>query len=507
MLNLLFILIILSSLGGVFTFYIWHKINYSWLEQTIRFLVLSLPFERIPSFDTPMGNFRISQFLILFGLYLVLILFLKKDSKLLATRFNFSHLLVLAFFIFSIPSWFFVLDFNRFLVYMVATTFVFLAYTLISLFLANPVKTLKELVMIMFLLGIFGFYQLIGDFLGIPYQLTGLRETYTKINFGMARIHTTAIEPLYYAGMLFLPLFFTTILAITKQPVLELDQYPKLKNLKNRIFTKLNVKKTLTKFKLNWLISAENFTFLVFAVILANFVLTTSKGAWFSIGLALPFFILVLFKYFHLTDFLKKFSNFLYPVIATGIFSFFYIEDFNTILNNFFSHIQSVLEFNTATSVERLAFVVAALEVMPSYIITGIGPGQYGVWYGLIGGISRTRTIVDPISDIATEVIRTDQIVNNIYLEVWLEFGLFSFLAFLSFLVLLILTAGKNIFKTGDVTEKLFHKPFRQGYLAVFFSVTVYFIQWTFFSPIYIMSIFILLGVLQKFNSLLYSKY
>ena len=501
--NLLFIFLILSFLGGIITFYLWDKINYKWLTQTTRFLVLSLPFERIPSIDTPLGNFRISQFLILFALYLISILIFKKEPKLLQTKLDFSHLLAVLFFIFSIPSWFFILDFNRFLVYIIATSLVFLAYFLISLFLENPVKTIKELTLIMFLLGIFGFYQIIGDFLNIPYQLTGLRETYTKINFGMARIHTTAIEPLYYAGMLFLPLFLTIMLIINNEAILELKKYPRLERCKNRILAFFELEKLLKRFNLMWAIQSKNFTFLVFIVILANFVLTLSKGAWLSMAIVLPFFVWTLFKHFQLIDFLKRFSNFLYIVFFISVFSFFYVEEFSQILVNLQRHFISVIEFNTATSVERLEFITTAFKILPNNIITGIGPGQYGVWYSLVGNLNRFEIITNPITEIASITPRISQIVNNVYIEVWLEFGLFSFLIFIGFLAFLVFTAYKNIFlypNKYNPEKTAFNSIFKQSYLAVFFSLIAYLIQWNFFSPIYIMSIFILLGLIQRLN-------
>ena len=502
MLNLVFILLTLVSLGGLTTFYFWDKVNYKLLNNTVRFLVLSLPFERIPSLDTPLGNFRISQFLILFSLYLIFILLLKKDSKFLQTKLDITHLLALLFFIFSIPSWFFILDFNRFLVYIIATAFVFLGYTLISLFLENPVKVVKELVITMFFVGIFGFYQLIGDFLNIPYGLTGLKETYTKINFGIARVHTTAIEPLYYAGMLFLPIFISTLFVINKEPILELEKYPKLHALKSKIFQKFNLTEILTKLKLNWLNSSKNFNFFIFIVLVANFILTFSKGAWLSIALVLPFFVFALFKYFHLTDFLKRFSNFLYIISAIGFFSFFYIDKFNTILINFYTHIQGVIHLDAATSVQRLDFIVTALKLLPSNIVTGIGPGQYGNWYARVGGIHTIETFTNPITGIISTTPRISQIVNNVYLEIWLELGLLSFLTFLTFLLYIIYTGYKNIFKQSNLKlkENLFKSPFYQIYFAILLSLISYLIQWNFFSPVYIMPIFILLGVLHSFN-------
>jgi O-antigen ligase len=488
MVTLISIALILISLAFLSSIFIWNKINYSWLTNGVRFLVFSLPFERIPSFDTPVGTLRISQILIIICIYFVFLLFLKKDEQILQKKLDFSHLLVFLFFIFSIPSWFFVSDFKRFIVYMIATTFVFLAYTLISLFLENPLKVIKELILVLFFVGLFGLYQLVADFINIPYQLTGLQETYTKINFGIARVHATAVEPLYYGGMLFLPLFTLLLFILNDQPILEIEK------VKNNFIKKISPKTSLLNF-------SNNFNFLVFIVILLNFVLTLSKGSWLSIGLTLPFFAILLFRYFRFTDFLRKFSTFLYIFSFLIAFSFFYIEKFNAVFFKFYKHIWSTIRFNAATSVERLDFILTAFQILPRYIITGIGPGQYGVWYGLIGSINPIEDILNPMTkDVIATRFRTDQIVNNVYLEVWLEFGLFSFLIFISFLIFLIFLAYKNFSKQLSAKQGVFKNPSYSAYLGLLMAVLSYLIQWMFFSPIFIMPIFILLGLLHRFN-------
>ncbi len=51
----------------------------------------------------------------------------------------------------------------------------------------------------------FGIYQYVGDILGLPASATGLRAAYTKAVFGFPRIQATALEPLYYANYLLIP--------------------------------------------------------------------------------------------------------------------------------------------------------------------------------------------------------------------------------------------------------------------------------------------------------------
>jgi hypothetical protein len=52
----------------------------------------------------------------------------------------------------------------------------------------------------------FGLFQFVAGTLGVPTSITGLRPEYTKAVFGFPRIQSTALEPLYYANYLMIPL-------------------------------------------------------------------------------------------------------------------------------------------------------------------------------------------------------------------------------------------------------------------------------------------------------------
>jgi O-antigen ligase len=62
---------------------------------------------------------------------------------------------------------------------------------------------------------LFGLYQFAGDLLGLPTSLTGLRPQYTKAVFGFPRIHSTALEPLYFANFLLIPLIILIYKTLT----------------------------------------------------------------------------------------------------------------------------------------------------------------------------------------------------------------------------------------------------------------------------------------------------
>ena len=93
-------------------------------------------------------------------------------------------------------------------------------------------SSLKGLFVSLAIVSIFGIYQFLGDLvLGLPTFLTGLRPQYTKAVFGYPRVQATAIEPLYFAGMLFWPMFLMILLLLNN---LKFRDFWNFKNLGNQ---------------------------------------------------------------------------------------------------------------------------------------------------------------------------------------------------------------------------------------------------------------------------------
>ncbi|NJK71777.1 MAG: hypothetical protein HC932_06125 [Thermales bacterium] len=218
----------LLSIFSLTSLIIWPRIKLSWLQQVVRTIIISLPFERIPSLEIAGVSLRISQILVLVGVWFFFILLAKNDSKITSIKIKKINIILFSFLIASIPSFFAVVNQTRFLTTLIATLLAFGATFLISQFEVNPFKRVKELTISLTLVSIFGAYQFIGDLLGIPFNFTGLREQYTKIVFGIPRIQATALEPLYFAGMLFLPIFASLIFTSFHQRII-----PKIKPIPN----------------------------------------------------------------------------------------------------------------------------------------------------------------------------------------------------------------------------------------------------------------------------------
>ena len=166
-------------------------------------LVASLPFIRIPSALIFGVHIRLS---IVIGAVFILLVFVKNPRAFLPQTF--IARLLYGFLIVCVLS---AINSQRPLHALTIT-----AFTLFTALLAvassqiidqiNLRTFLKTLFFSALASALFGLYQFIGDLLGIPTSFTGLRSAYTAHVFGFPRIQSTALEPLYYANYLLLPI-------------------------------------------------------------------------------------------------------------------------------------------------------------------------------------------------------------------------------------------------------------------------------------------------------------
>jgi O-antigen ligase len=456
--------IVLSLLGisffALITYFLWVFARFEWLAKLTALLVISLPFERIPSISLGGSNIRFSQLLVVFGLFLVAVLWIKKDQRLLSHELNKYNYFWMAFIVLSIPSWFFVTDLRRFLVTEIGTLIVFGAFFLLSQFTVNIAQRLKDLVNAMIFVTLFGYYQFVADLVGFPTWATGLRETYTKIVFGIPRIHATAIEPLYFAGMLFVCLFLSLSYFFLNKPLLD-----------EKIVSWFRLEK-----KSNYMING--FLFMYFLLV---FLLTISKSAIVIFVAILPFFIFFLTQIFevHLLELAKKLwaSLSLIMVLALGIYAF--SPSIQSIFDGIYVNFVDTIYGNSASSGERAQFLKAFDHMIDNHIVLGIGSGHFGVDAG----------------DYIPFETGTDNylIVNNVYLEVWLEHGLLPVLIFITLIIALLIKFMVQIVRRlhADQEQSCIQ-------ISLFFAFLAYCFQWLTFSPIFIMPIFIIMGLIAR---------
>lgn len=172
-------------------------------------LVFTLPLERIPSIDLLLGSSSVTlRANSIFAVSLILLsapLLWRKRKDLLhmpyigLITFLFVYLLSVA--LSTVLS-------RAVMVYGFTALTVMTAISIAFQLTPERLSILKKvLYWATWLVLIFGFYQYLGDLLGLSSSWTGLRDAYTKLVFGFPRIQSTGLEPLYYANFLLIPFF------------------------------------------------------------------------------------------------------------------------------------------------------------------------------------------------------------------------------------------------------------------------------------------------------------
>ena len=282
---------------------------------------------------------------------------------------------------------------------------------------------------------LFGLWQFLGDLAGMLTSLTGLRELYTKEVFGFPRIQSTALEPLLFANYLLIPLFLLAGMIISN------------------------------KF---WLGRKWSYLFLI--LLLINFILTLSRGGY--LGLAVGGLVLAIIcrqRFFQWKSIKPIFIG-LAVVILAGT-AFFRWTAFGEKSWDLVSrHFGQITE--DASVAHRWLTYEKAWDGFREKPLFGIGLGNFSNYYN-DGGSSGSGW----------------QTVNNQYLETLTETGVFGFL-FLFFIFGGALAMGIiALKKTADKNLKLI----LAGELAALAGILV---QYNFFSTLYVIHIWLLIGLL-----------
>lgn len=284
---------------------------------------------------------------------------------------------------------------------------------------------------------LFGLWQFLGGGVGLPSSLTMLRSGYDNSVFGFPRVHAFSIEPLYFADYLFIPLFLGLSLFFTRQE----------------------------KIKRGWLI----------VLLLAgsiSFVLTLSRGAYLGFIVAcLVLLLLIPRKILTLTNIIVFSSSiFVIIMLVVGVFRIIGPE----YLDRFVSHaLVSDLQAGESTQ-GRLTEYQRSLNVWHEYYWFGAGIGNYGP-------AAASNPFFTPDDGWP--------IVNNQYLETLAETGVIGFILLVGFWLAVIIRGIIAFVKSRN----WYLKSVLAGLLAAFAGVLV---QYNFFSTIYIVHIWILVGLL-----------
>lgn len=406
-------------------------------------LVFFLPFDRIPSIDLGFMNLKINQ---IFGGMVLLGWFL----NILYSRRKLQHNIlvwpIVIFLAIALISIFFSGYIPRSVL-----VFIFIAFTLSLVFpvadLIDSREKLEKIIQIIFLsagvVGIFAIWQFLGDLAGLPIALTGLKEGYTKLVFAFPRVQAFSNEPLYLAAFLFLPIGLLTSYMIDR----------------------INLLKKIQMIGL-------------LVILILVFILTVARGAY--IGAAVMILYFIIFRFKRIITPANLITGLLIILIVAGGFYYFISKAEPQALDQFISRVKLEDISTSESGAGRLQTYQKAIDYWQESPIIGIGVGNYAMH-------SKNYPSPDDITDW--------DIVNNEYLEILCEMGILGMISFIIILIILFWREKVAYYATHDK----FLRATLLGLTAAFLGILV---QYNFFSTLYIVHIWVLVGIIVATTNL-----
>ncbi|MBM2820667.1 MAG: O-antigen polymerase [Candidatus Berkelbacteria bacterium] len=431
-------------LGAFLTYFIIRRPELGWL-----LIIFFLPFERVPTVAFGGVDIKINTIL---G-------FITLIAWILALMFNAKKYKVQPYVI-AIPIILFILAmllsltdagaFTRGLMVLFFILFTILLSVLAVNMLSDKEQLKKTLIVLFassFIVGVFGLFQFGGDTVGLPQSLTLLKQGYTKVVFGFPRVQAFSMEPLYLANYLLIPIFVGIALFFNKTgPV------PR------------------------WTLAG------LLALLILIFVLTVSRGGYLGFIGAFAVSAILMFRQV-LTW--KNILIGLLTIVVVGYGVAFALSkgDYRA-TNEFIGHV-TLGDLNRGESIQgRLATFRRAMQAYVESPIIGVGIGNYGPW---------NKFYPD-----ATPKIGWD-IVNNQYIELLAETGIVGVSAFGLIIIVLIWRTFSALKKAKDI----FLKSVLIGFFAALVGVLI---QYNFMSTLYIIHIWVLIGLLVGVQNLIFKE-
>lgn len=411
-------------------------------------IIFFLPFERIPTIDLGSITLKVNQ---LIGIITLISWVL---SSLIYKKKITPFPLIWPFIIFwgaCVISLIFSTYLPRALMVFGFVVFTSLFAILVNQYI-NTTQRLEKIIIILYwstmIVCIFGFFQFLGDVVGLPTSLTGLREGYTKAVFGFPRVQAFSIEPLYLGSFLMIPLGIFIALFLAKVPI-----------------------KSISRFSM----------FIVILLSIIILILTVSRGAYLAFGVLLLVLFIFMARHFFSPKIIITAT--LAGLIAVGAVYWFINKGEDKAYDEFIKHI-SIEDYTEGESVQgRLTEFDYALEMSETNPWFGIGIGNYGA-------------AKKPYAD-ASEMDVWD-IVNNQYIELLAETGYIGLGAFALIIIVVIWRSIIAFYKSQIPLVKFSII----GLLAAFIATLV---QYNFFSTLYIIHIWVLIGLLVATSNLAFT--
>ncbi len=419
--------------GIVFLIFSWFIFK----EPSLGLILMAffLPFERIGGYRGLGINIRISQIIFLITLlaWLLKNILIKKEK----IKWPFPNTLFSLFLGVNFLSLINSGDLKRSTLVFSFLLFSFALYFLIINLIKKEVlsKILSSIFLSASFVSLFGFFQFFGDILGLPDSITFLLPRYSKEVLGFPRVQSTALEPLYFANYLLIPLTLALVLLLSK-------------NL---------------KFKYSFLFSTVFLT-------LSSLILTFSKG-----GIIAFLIITIFLLFFYFRSFFTRKNFYFICLICCLIFlTLIVFASTAGIFSNFEKIYSRTIKIITgATLIERAKAYEIAFEGFFQSPLIGIGLGTFGPYFTSWGPIPEKGW----------------PIVNNEYLEILCETGILGLILFLSFIGSVLIRS----FLAFKICKEEFLKTVLLGLTLAFIGILV---QYFTFSTLYIFHIWFLIGLL-----------
>ena len=416
----------------------------------VLFIAFLLPFERIGSFDLAGITVRASQIFSLLVLIAWISIFLIKKKD-----FNAKNPILITIFLFLGSALISLINAQN--IQRGIIVFLFTFFTIaISIVIPNIVKdkeNLKKVIKIILIsatvVSMFGIYQFVGDVIGLPDEITGLREHYTKKIFGFPRVHSVSTEPLYFANYLLIPISLLLSFVLSR----------KNKKLPFNILT----------------------TVFILALTTLNLFLTLSRGGY--LALLFLFFIFGMF-------FIKSILSFKKIVLIIVILFISLISAYGFLLftdreKNIEIFLDQATTYTDGAGVdERLTTYEEAFSMIKEYPIIGGGIGNFGPY------ASRNPS---------TQPKDGWAIVNNEFLEIWAEQGILGLFIFFALILIIIIRSIKVLLR------KNIDPYLRAILIGLLFAFLAILVQYQTFSTLYILHIWFLIGLIIAVQNMIFN--
>jgi len=417
-------------------------------------LIISIPFERIPSWNVALLGHTVTVRINLIIAIIGIVAFGVETLRHTNWRPQQPAFWLVAYLVIALLSVVTSIDKGRSAIAFIATAITIATALIVARVMQRyQLSTLLKVIAgTAAAVSLFGLYQFLGDSVGLSTHLTGLRPIYTKAVFGFPRVQSTGLEPLFFANYLIVPIMLVAGLAYSR------------------------------------LLRAKRFAplLILYVLILA---LTLSRGGIIGAAGGLAVLGVVLWRQSNWRS--RAYTTLSVVVGAVLAVGLIYGA---TALTNKKPHsgskaVDSYVHQSThvtsgagSADSDRVLDRKLALRAFKQQPILGQGLGSFGTY----------AKKVDPIDYPPSTNAPT---VNNEYFEVLAETGLLGLLALTGFVVTLALRAF------AALRQPLEQLP-RVWLWSLVVTVVAFGIQYYAFSTLYIMNIWVAVGLLMGLTTL-----